>query len=125
MEARHADVRQEPAHQMLATTDLIADLRATVRGAVFDPNDDGYDTARAVWNAMIDRRPAVVVRPADTADVRVAVLAAAAHGLPVSIRGGGHNVAGHGVGEGSLMLDLSALRTVEVDPAARLAQVGG
>ena len=89
------------------------------------PGDEGYDAARAVWNAMIDRRPALIVRPADTADVRTAVLAAVANGLPVSVRGGGHNVAGHAVGEGAVMIDLSGMRTVEVDPVARIARVGG
>jgi len=110
---------------MQITSDLRTELRDTIRGTVLAPDDDGYDAARAVWNAMIDRRPALIVRPVDAADVRVAVLAAAAHELPVSIRGGGHNVAGHAVGEGALMLDLSGLRDVTVEPEARLARVGG
>ena len=64
---------------MQITGDLATDLRAAIRGTVLAPDDAGYDAARAVWNAMIDRRPALIVRPADAADVRVAVLAAAAH----------------------------------------------
>jgi len=107
------------------TTDLKATLIETIRGTALEQGDDGYDAARAVWNAMIDRRPAVIVRPLDTADVRTAVLAAIAHRLPISVRGGGHNVAGHAVGDGALMIDLSGMRVVEVDPIARVARVAG
>jgi FAD/FMN-containing dehydrogenase len=105
--------------------DAITTLRASIRGSVLGPGDAGYDEARAVWNAMIDSRPAVIVRAADTADVVAAVIAARTHGLPVSVRGGGHNVAGHAVGEGALMIDLSALRDVRVDPEQRRAWVAG
>jgi FAD/FMN-containing dehydrogenase len=110
---------------MPTMTDLSVGLRETIRGSVIGPADPEYDAARAVWNAMIDRRPAIIVRPADTADVRTAVLAAVASGLPVSVRGGGHNVAGHAVGEGALMLDLSGMRRVAVDPDRRIARVEG
>ncbi len=110
---------------METISDPIAGLREAIRGTVLVPGDEGYDAARAVWNAMIDRRPALIVRPADTADVRTAVLAAVANGLPVSVRGGGHNVAGHAVGEGAVMIDLSGMRTVEIDPVARIARVAG
>ena len=105
--------------------DAITTLRASIRGSVLGPGDAGYDEARAVWNAMIDRRPAVIVRAADTADVVAAVTVARAHGLPVSVRGGAHNVAGHAVGEGALMIDLSAMRDVRVDPERRRAWVAG
>lgn len=105
--------------------DAITTLRASIRGSVLGPGDAGYDEARAVWNAMIDSRPAVIVRAADTADVVAAVIAARTHGLPVSVRGGGHNVAGHAVGEGALMIDLSAMRDVRVDPEQRRAWVAG
>ena len=110
---------------MPTTIDLTRELRATIRGSVLDAGDNGYDAARAVWNAMIDRRPALIVRPVDTVDVQAAVRAAVAAGLPISIRGGGHNVAGHAVGEGALMIDLSAMRAVEVDPDLRIARVQG
>ncbi len=110
---------------MPTTIDLAAALRDRIRGDVLVAGDDGYDAARAVWNAMIDRRPAAIVRPIDSADVRQAVLAAVANGLPVSIRGGGHNVAGHAVGDGALMIDLSGLRAVDVDPDAHVAHVAG
>ena len=104
---------------------VIAGLREAIRGTVCTPADDGYDAARAVWNAMIDRHPAVIVRPLDTGEVRAAVRAAAELGLAVSVRGGGHNVAGHGVGEGSLLVDLTAMRGVEVDPVTRIARAAG
>jgi FAD/FMN-containing dehydrogenase len=110
---------------MPATIDLGGALRATIRGTVLAAGDDGYDEARAVWNAMIDRRPAAVVRPVDVPDVQAAVRLANAHGLPVSVRGGGHNVAGHAAGEGALMIDLSGLRAVDVDPDARVAHIAG
>jgi FAD/FMN-containing dehydrogenase len=100
-------------------------LRGVVLGDVLVATDAGYDGARAVWNAMIDRRPAVIVRCTSTADVVAAVSFARDHGLPVSVRGGGHNVAGHAVGDHSVMIDLSAMRGVRVDPERRLARVEG
>ncbi|MEO5964540.1 MAG: FAD-binding oxidoreductase [Candidatus Limnocylindrales bacterium] len=100
-------------------------LRAAVAGTVLAPPDPGYDDARRVWNAMIDRYPAVIVRCAGTADVVEAIRFAGRHALPVSIRGGGHNVAGHAVAEGGVMVDLSAMRAVTVDPEARIARVDG
>ncbi len=100
-------------------------LRETVQGEVFAAGDAGYDAARAVWNAMIDRRPAVIVRAAGVDDVVAAVGLARELGLPVSVRGGGHNVAGHAVGDGSVMVDLSGMRGVQVDPERRRALVDG
>lgn len=100
-------------------------LRMSIRGAVLTPDDAGYDAARAVWNTMIDRRPALIVRCKGAADVMDAVKFAGAHGLAVSIRGGAHNVAGHAVCDGGLMVDLSAMRAVHVDVQARRAWVEG
>ncbi|MFE3798435.1 FAD-binding oxidoreductase [Nocardia tengchongensis] len=100
-------------------------LRATVDGAVITPADPDYDTARQVWNGDIDRRPAVIVRPASAAGVAAAVLAARAHGLDVTVRGGGHNYAGHAVADDAMMIDLRAFDSVTVDPAAKRAHVGG
>jgi FAD/FMN-containing dehydrogenase len=100
-------------------------LRAAVRGQVLVAGDPGYDDARAVWNALIDRQPAVIVRVSETADMSAAVRFASAHDLPVSIRGGGHNVAGHAVCDDGVMVDLSLLRAVSVNPAARRAIVQG
>jgi FAD/FMN-containing dehydrogenase len=100
-------------------------LRAQLGGMVFLPGEPEHDASRRIWNAMIDKRPALIVRPSGVADIRHAVLFAREHQLPVSIKGGGHNVAGHAVTEGGLMLDLSAMRAVWVDPAVRTARVQG
>jgi FAD/FMN-containing dehydrogenase len=104
--------------------DVIA-LRTSLRGRLIEPGDDGYDAARVVWNGMIDRRPALIACCAGVADVIASVAFARRHALVLSIRGGGHNVAGYAVCEGGLMIDLSAMRAVRVDPAARLAWVQG
>src|SRR5688572_20951709 len=98
------------------------DLRARVRGPLLLPGEAGYDEARSLWNAMIDRRPAVIVRCLGVADVVACVNAAREHGLALSVKGGGHNIAGLAVCEGGLMLDMSLMRGVWVDPAARLAR---
>lgn len=101
---------------------LATELRARVRGPVLRPGDAAYDEARSVWNAMIDRRPAAIVRCLGVADVVACVRAAREHGLPLSIKGGGHNIAGLAVCDGGLMLDMSLMRGVWVDPAARVAR---
>ena len=100
-------------------------LRSTVLGEVFAPGQDGYEEARRVWNAMIDRRPSLIVRCRGVADVIDAVNFARDHRLPVSVRGGGHNVAGHAVCDRGVMVDLSAMRSVRVDPQSRRAWVAG
>jgi FAD/FMN-containing dehydrogenase len=98
------------------------ELKGRVRGPLLQPGDPGYDGARSVWNAMIDRRPAMIVQCLGTADVAACVRSAREHGLPLSIKGGGHNIAGLAVSDGGLMLDLSLMRGVWVDPAARVAR---
>ncbi len=103
----------------------IGDLRAAVGGPVFTPGDDGYDDARRVWNAEIDRKPGVVVRCASVDDVRAALAFAVETGLEVSVRGGAHNVAGGAVVDAGLVIDLSLINQVSVDPEARRAKVGG
>ncbi|MFJ3900139.1 FAD-binding oxidoreductase [Streptomyces sp. NPDC090025] len=104
----------------------VADLRELLRGEVIGPADSGYDEARALYNAMIDRRPAVVARCADTTDVRAALRYARDHDMDLSVRGGGHSGAGQSVVDGALVVDLSdGLRWVRVDPEARTALVGG
>ena len=108
-----------------AFTAAVETLRGTLRGEALREGDDGYDAARAVWNAMIDRRPLLIVRAKGVADVIDAVGFARDHALPVSIRGGAHNVAGHAVCDGGLMIDLSCMRAVHVDPVARRARVEG
>ncbi len=103
-------------------TGVVQDLRARVRGPVLQPGEPGYDEARSVWNAMIDRHPALIVRCLGAADVVACVNVAREHGLPLSIKGGGHNIAGLAVCEGALMLDMSLMRGVWVDPAERAAR---
>ena len=101
---------------------LVNDLSSALRGGLIRPGEHGYDDARKVFNAMIDRRPAAVVRPADANDIRRAVSFARENHLPISVKGGGHNVAGSAVGEGALMLDCSGLRRIRVDPDRQTAQ---
>jgi FAD/FMN-containing dehydrogenase len=101
-------------------------FRADLRGQLLTPAEADYDAARRIWNAMIDKRPALIVRCEGAADVGKAVRFAAAHDLLVLVRGGGHNVAGTAVCNGGLMIDLSRMRGIRVDPVARtaLAQPG-
>jgi FAD/FMN-containing dehydrogenase len=101
----------------------IAELRSTLRGEVLLQRDGGFDTARAIWNAMIDRKPALIVRCAGVADIMRAVAFARRHELVVSVKGGGHNIAGNAVCDDGLMIDLSAMKSVRVDPKARRAYV--
>jgi FAD/FMN-containing dehydrogenase len=102
---------------------IVTDLQPRFRGALLRPQDPGYHEARTVWNAMIDRRPALVARCTGAADVMAAVDAAREHGLPLSVKGGGHNIAGKAVRESGLMIDLSPMRSVRVDPEAKTARV--
>lgn len=100
-------------------------LRSGFHGDIFVTGDKEYDAARAVWNAMIDRRPKLIARCREVGDVIDAVKFARAQGLPVSIRGGAHNVAGHAVCDDGVMIDLSLMRAVSVDQNARRAGVEG
>ena len=92
---------------------------ASLRGQLLNAGDAGYDEARTVWNAMIDRRPGLIVRCAGAADVIAAVNFARENHLLVAMRGGGHNIAGSAVCDGGLMIDLSAMKSVRVDRVAR------
>jgi FAD/FMN-containing dehydrogenase len=103
----------------------IADLRERHRGPVIAPEDRAYELARATFNGMVDRRPALVVRPLDVADVVSAVRFAGESDLPIAVRGGGHGVAGHCVGDESLVVDLRLMRQVVVDPNSRTATCEG
>lgn len=100
-------------------------LREALRGTVVRPGDPGYDECRTVYNAMIDRRPAAIARCVDVADVRTTIYFAKDAGLELSVRGGGHSGPGLCLVEDAVMLDLSPMRWVDVDPAARTARVGG
>jgi FAD/FMN-containing dehydrogenase len=100
-------------------------FRGTFTGQVIMPSDNGYDTARAVWNADINRHPAMIARCRYAADVSAAITFARQQGLDLSVRGGAHNTSGSAVDEGAIMIDLSQLRQVAVDPGGRRARVGG
>lgn len=101
----------------------IDELKASARGQVLVPGDPGYDDARKIWNAMIDRRPAVIVRCAGVADVRKAVDVARENDMVVAVRGGGHNIAGTAVCDGGIMIDLSPMKSVRIDPRLSIAYV--
>jgi FAD/FMN-containing dehydrogenase len=100
-------------------------LSEQVRGEVITPADEGYEEARKVYNAMIDRRPAVVVRCTETADVAAAVDYARENELAVAVRGGGHSVPGFGTGDDAVVVDLNGMRGVTVDPEGRTARAEG
>ncbi len=102
-----------------------ARLRTRFRGALLTPGEEGYDEARQVWNGAIDRRPSLIARCAGSDDVVEAVRFARERDLLVSVRGGGHAVAGHAVCDDGLMIDLSLLKAVTVDPAARTVRAAG
>ena len=100
----------------------VEEFRAGLRGRLLRPGDDAYDEARKVWNGMVDNHPAIIARCAGAADIIHCVRFAREHDLLVSVRGGGHNVAGNAVCEGGLMIDLSPMKSVRVDPVARTAR---
>jgi FAD/FMN-containing dehydrogenase len=105
--------------------EALAGLRETVRGPVLTPSDPGYDEARSIWNALIDRRPALIVQCSGAADVVDAVNFAREQALVLSIKGGGHNVAGNAVNDGGIVIDLSQMRGVHVDPESATVRVQG
>jgi FAD/FMN-containing dehydrogenase len=106
------------------TSEELGDLDSRIDGSLLCAGDEGWDEAVLVWNAMAARTPALVVQPASATDVAAAVGFARDHGLLLSIKGGGHNIAGTSIAEGGLTLDMSRMRGVTVDPGARLAHVG-
>src|SRR5947209_6727775 len=103
----------------------VQDLRSRMRGAVIQPGDPGYEPARRVYNAMIDRHPALITHCADVADVISAVNFARQHQLTLAVRGGGHNGAGLGTCDGGLVIDLSRMKGIRVDPTKRTVRVEG
>src|SRR3954453_4832425 len=105
------------------TNTLFEDLAQLGRGAVITGANPRNEAPRAVYNAMIDQRPAVIVRSADTADIITAVKFARSHDLEIAVRGGGHNAAGLGVRDDALVIDLSAMRSTTVDPEAHTVRV--
>ncbi|HYN69365.1 MAG TPA: FAD-binding oxidoreductase [Candidatus Eisenbacteria bacterium] len=101
------------------------DLRARLTGELVLPEDAAYDDGRRVWNGMIDKRPAAIVRPRSEPDVAAAILTARVNGLQIAVRGGGHNIAGASTVDGGMVIDLRLLNAVTVDADARRAIVGG
>ncbi|CAE6759850.1 FAD-binding oxidoreductase [Paraburkholderia haematera] len=99
------------------------ELKAAIRGELLLPGDAGFDTARSIWNAMIDRHPAMILRCAGLADVRRGVAFARDNGLPLAVRSGGHNIAGTALCDDGLVIDLSPMKSVHIDPVARRAYV--
>ena len=114
--------QQRPDTVSKATT---GHLRSSINGRVIRPGDAGYDDARAVWNAAHDKHPALIIRCAGTADVITAVLFARGQGLPVAVRGGAHSIAGFSTCDDGVVIDLSPMRAVTVDPARRRAVAQG
>jgi FAD/FMN-containing dehydrogenase len=104
---------------------MIDELRTRFRGALLQPGEEGYDEARRVWNGAIDRRPALIARCAGADDVVEAVRFARERDLLISVKGGGHAVAGHAVCDDGVMIDLSLMKAVSVDPSARTARAAG
>ena len=103
----------------------ITALKTGLQGAVILPEDADYQTARQVWNAMVDKYPAAIVRCATAADVVQAVNFARDHGWPLAVRGGGHNIAGSAVSDDSIVIDLSSMKAAQVDAGARLVSIEG
>lgn len=114
----------QPGGRILESS-VIEEFRSRFRGAIIQPHDKEYDAARQVWNGLIDRQPAFIARPTGTADVVEAVNFARENNLLLSIRGGGHNVAGNAVNDGGIVIDLSSMRGVFVDPVQRVVRVQG
>ena len=110
-------------HQPRIDDEVISNFKTRLRGKLFLPGESGYEQARSIWNGMIDRRPRWVARCTGVADVIAAVNFARDNNLLLSVRGGGHNVAGSAVCEGGLMIDLSLMRGIHVDPSKRIARV--
>jgi FAD/FMN-containing dehydrogenase len=109
----------------MITSSSLEHLKRRFNGRLIEPHDVGYDAARLVWNGMIDRKPALVAQCGDVHDVVSCIAFARENDLRVAVRGGGHSVAGHGSCDHGLVIDLSGLRSVQVDPQARVAHCGG
>jgi FAD/FMN-containing dehydrogenase len=114
-----------PTVNQAISAESVEELRHGLRGRVISPSDADYDTARRAWNAMVDKRPAVIAQCADAADVATAIGFGRRHGLEIGVKCGGHSAVGHAIPDGGLMIDLARINEVRVDPEARLAHVGG
>jgi len=109
----------------MVTQEAIAEFRSQLRGELIQPGDPGYENARKVYNGMIDKKPRLIAKCVDAADVIAAVKFGRASGQRVSVRGGGHNAGGLGIWDDALTIDLSGIKYVQVDPAAKTVRVGG
>ncbi len=107
----------------ISAEEAVAEFEGTLRGALLRPSDERYDEGRTVWNATIDKHPALIVKCAGTADVISAVAFAKEHSYPISVKGGGHNIAGRAVEDDALMIDLSPMNAIRVDSDAKTARV--
>src|SRR2546428_13919978 len=103
----------------------LAEFADQLHGEFLRPQDEGYDDARKIWNTMIDRRPALIVRCRDAEDVTRSIVFARDHHLPLAVRGGGHNVSGNALCDDGLVIDLSPMKEVRIDTERRTAVVGG
>ncbi len=122
MRAKPLSVQRQPVE---VSEEMVAELRAAMRGELIAPGSERYDEARRIWNGMIDRRPALIARCTGAADVMAAVNFARERAVPLSVRGGGHNVAGKALCDDGLVIDLSPMRCVQVDPEARTVRAQG
>jgi FAD/FMN-containing dehydrogenase len=122
---RTSQVQTGTVYQATLDEDAVAELRQSFQGELVTPRDASYDETRKVWNGLIDKHPALIARCGSTADVSAAVNFARRHEVLLSVRGGGHNVAGQAVCDEGLVIDLSPMRDVRVDPAQRVVQVQG
>ena len=111
-----------PSHHTTLDDRAITDLSRHFRGVLVRPGDAAYDVQRRIWNGAIDRRPVLIARCTGAADVRAAVRFARERELVVAVRGGGHNVAGTAVCDGGIVIDLSPMKGMWVDPRARVAR---
>ena len=127
VQAEPADLRAVKLSGAETTIERAAvqDFRASLRGSLLTRGDEGYESARRIWNGMIDKHPALIARCADAADVQRAVTFARERELLLAVRGGGHSFPGYSTCDGGLMIDLSAMNSVRLDVPSRTAQVGG
>ena len=107
---------------MRSLADALKELRERHRGDLITADDSRYDQARLVWNAMIDKRPAIIARPRSADDVIAAVQVARSFDLPIAVRGGGHSVAGRCVCDDGLVIDFADMKAIRVDPVAKIAR---
>jgi len=124
MNGKGFDIAGLDGETVTVTSDQLEALNASIGGSLLRKGDDGWDEAIEVWNAMVQKEPALVTQPRSSKEVATAVTFARAHGVLLSVKGGGHNIAGTSIAEGGLTLEMSRMNDVVVDPTARIAHVG-